>query len=535
MSIIFAGGVFAIDAADVSSSKLTMKGWKKTTVAGDTRWVTSDIAKVAPFFAYCVGEARKKIQAFNEKQRAEIADSVAVTSAIQIPLPEWKDLRAFQKAGVAFALGRANTLIADAPRLGKSCTSIAVSNVIRPKSVLIVCPAAVKPHWQREWAAWNVHPELTTGIAQGPVYPKTPVVIINYDIVEKHKTKLMRGFDLVIFDESHYLKNATAKRTKTLLGTGSIKFPGVPYKRRLFLSATPAPTRPSDLWTTLRACDPKGLGKNQHNFWHRYCNAFTGPWGLDTSGSSNEEELQRLMRKSFMVRRERADVMPDDFPPARQTITLPKEGLEPLLAQELEGMESSLMAFEAMVGGVELGHTQMDASTAPHQALSLASVGMITDFVKGLLETENKVVVFAHHRAVVEAYVKALTEFGVVSLYGGASPKDRQAAIDTFREDPDVRVFVGNIKSAGAGISLAAANVIVFAELTYVPGDIRQAESRIYLMGKKDQGTIFFPVVQGSFSEVLAKLLVKRQDSFDRTFLAARLTEHFNQLKCQKT
>jgi SWI/SNF-related matrix-associated actin-dependent regulator of chromatin subfamily A-like protein 1 len=241
------------------------------------------------------------------------------------------------------------------------------------------------------------------------------------------------------------------------------------------------------------------------------------------------------MRKSFMVRRERADVMPDDFPPARQTITLPKEGLEPLLAQELEGMESSLMAFEAMVGGVELGHTQMDASTAPHQALSLASVGMITDFVKGLLETENKVVVFAHHRAVVEAYVKALTEFGVVSLYGGASPKDRQAAIDTFREDPDVRVFVGNIKSAGAGISLAAANVIVFAELTYVPGDIRQAESRIYLMGKKDQGTIFFPVVQGSFSEVLAKLLVKRQDSFDRTFLAARLTEHFNQLKCQKT
>ncbi len=511
----FSNGIFIFPMTEAIEARLSMQGWR---AEGDS-WITGNPALVPSYLEYADISCNDAIKTYLAKRASDIAASSATDSNIVIPVPNSVELKGFQKAGVAYILPRKNTLVADACRLGKSAQCIATANVVEPKSVVIFCPANAKEGWKREWKKWSTQTHLKVGIATAAAYPKTDVVIINYDITLKHKEKLLKGFDLVIVDECHKVKNEKAQRTKVIIGNNTKKWPGIPYKKRIFVSATPATCRPRDLWVVCKACDPKGLGSSKENFQNRYCEAFVGKWGLDDSGASNVKELQYKMRASFMVARSRADVMADDLPPHRQTVILSGDGLTDILASEANAITTGLAAYASVLGHKEIANLQL----IPHEALSLASVAMITEFVESLLEDEPKVVIFAHHRSVVKAYSEALKDYGVVTLSGATSASQKQLNIDAFREDPEVRIFIGNYVAAGTAISLAASNVVVCAELVYVPGDITQAEERIYLMGKEDQGTIYYPVVADSFSERLANLLVDRSDTLDQLTLIKRL------------
>jgi len=223
-------------------------------------------------------------------------------------------------------------LIADEMGVGKTLQAIGVANMTKGlKRVLIIPPATVKVNWKREWEKWSTHPNLTVGYCEGDHNPQTDVLICNYDIVNRHIDYFHAvDWDILILDESHYLKNDKSGRTKFILGgkdRGGRKHKPIAAKRRLFLSATPITVRPIDLWTTCQACDPEGLGKSWWNFVHRYCDAKDGGFGLDTSGASNLEELQFKMRSKFMIRRSRRDVF-GEIDPKPQRVFLPNTGLE---------------------------------------------------------------------------------------------------------------------------------------------------------------------------------------------------------------
>lgn len=135
-----------------------------------------------------------------------IEASRATDAQIEIPVPAGLAYLPFQKAGIAYATKRTNVLIGDEMGLGKTIQAIGIANADpEARSVLVICPASLKLNWKREWEKWDVK-ALTVGIANGKL-PEAQVVIINYDIIAKHRDALMaRQWDLLIVDECHYPK-----------------------------------------------------------------------------------------------------------------------------------------------------------------------------------------------------------------------------------------------------------------------------------------------------------------------------------------
>lgn len=157
-------------------------------------------------------EAARKAQAAIEASRATSAD-------VAIPAPAGLDYLPYQKAGIAYCMERDAALIGDDMGLGKTMQGIGTINADpEARAVLIICPASLKLNWAKELRKWLVRP-MTIGVAEGKTIPTTDVVIINFDIVAKHRAAIdAREWDILIVDEAHYLKNPKAQRTKAVLG-----------------------------------------------------------------------------------------------------------------------------------------------------------------------------------------------------------------------------------------------------------------------------------------------------------------------------
>lgn len=550
MKLTFSQGLYKIDGVEGQEYVgLINDGWTpKITTAGHgyiskTIYVTAKPTVAAKYAQYAEDDKlRARLSARHVERVEKIRPSFAVDSDIVIPVPEGLELRPYQKAGVAFAVARKRTLIADSMRLGKTIQAIGACNYWRAETVLIVCPAVAKVNWQREWNKWTTGPNKATIVkthGNSVLGLDAPVVIINYDILRKWHTRLLdRLFDVVIYDESHYLKNEDAQRTRCCLG----------YKREdsrplrggcyIATDGTPVYSRIYDLWPICKFMDPNGLGASEWNFKLRYCDMkkVQGVW--DYSGASNLEELQERMRASFMIRREKADVA-GEIPPNRQTFVIPRLAFLRLLSQERQTFgEANLGVLDQLVEAVrngsdvsalfsqisrldmvdrsEIGGDNAALEERPglssvRKSLALSKVEPVVEYVRELLQTRDKVVIMAHHREVVEAYEAAFADMGAVKLYGGMTDARRQAAIDRFKNDPTCRVFVGNIISAGQAISLAAADDIVFAELSWVPAEMDQAEERIWDPMKLSACSIHRIVVEDSLDEAMVFVLDRRQ------------------------
>lgn len=242
------------------------------------------------------------------------------------------------------------------------------------------------------------------------------------------------------------------------------------------------------------------------------------------------------MRKRFMVRREKTDVA-KEIPPFRSTVVLPKEGLETLVDAERSFVSQNLEKLDAMIRlGAQLSdvaaehdeeHPQpYDDEVLPlssaRRELALRKLPMILPQLDELVEAEGKIVVFAHHRDVLTS---AKTYFGdaAVLVMGGVSAAKKQAAVDAFTNDPNVKIFLGNIAAAGQAINLAAANMVVFLELSWVPSEMDQAEERVWLVDKETPIQVIRYVVEDSIDEVMVHVLDARQENIRKATHVKRL------------
>lgn len=509
-------------------------GWKWLSFRNE--WVAIDPRRVAPLLDYCDDTARDFIEGWQGKRKEAVAASIAIDAEIEIPAPPGLAYRPYQKAGIAFMRARKVSLNADSMRLGKTVQTLGVINTYdRPLKVLVICPANAKVNWTREADKWLLHKE-TVGYAEGNNLPDARFTVINFTILSRHVEKLRSvQWDVIVVDEAHFLGNPDSQRTKATLSlTADLHF--------IFLTGTPIYTRPSQLFPMLQRLDPNGLGANKWRYLRRYCDAkkddATGRWSFD--GYSNEEELQHLMRSRFMIRREKHDVV-DEIPTNRQTITLPQEGLVRLIEKEKSLFQQK---FDDMVAGLKegLSDDQLKALAAFDRAttdldvidetepvasirrqLAIAKIPMCLDFIEEQLLTDDKVVVFAHHREVVKSLHQQLSKYNPAIVIGGMSTAKRQEAIDRFRDDPECRVFVGNITAAGSAISLAASDCAIFCELSWVPSEIDQAEERIWDPTKTVGVTIYRLVLEDSLESQLAHVLEKRQENIERMMVAKYL------------
>ena len=424
---------------------------------------------------------------------ARVEASRATDAAIDIPVPDGLAYLPFQRAGIAYALGRDATLFGDEMGLGKTIQAIGVINATRPETVLVVCPASLKLNWRNELRRWLVDArDIDIVNGGGEVFPSYPdIVVINYDVLAKHAAELHgRQWGLVIIDEAHYCKNPKAKRTKAALA--------IQADRKLLLTGTPIPNRPVELQPLAGYLAPEKFG-DFFRFAKRYCGAERNNWGWDFSGASNLPDLQEQLRSSILVRRLKADVL-DELPPKqRQVIVL--DGADYREELRLEKLaEAALEVTSPEVRFEELSEVR--------HRLAVAKVPAILEHLKGI---DHPVVVFAHHKDVVRALAD---ELDAVTLTGDHTTEERQAAVEAFQRG-DAQYFIGSIGAAGVGITLTRSSHVVFAELDWVPGNLSQCEDRCHRIGQHDSVLVQHLVVDDSIDARQVHLVVDKQRVLD--------------------
>jgi SWI/SNF-related matrix-associated actin-dependent regulator 1 of chromatin subfamily A len=345
-------------------------------------------------------------------------------------------LRDYQRQGVEELLkkleARHGALLADAPGLGKTAQAIMVMNHLMPEETrgypaLVVCPASLKLNWRRELATWFKYEQYSS------------VDVYSYgEIVRGHATKAYYG--IVIFDEAHYLKNPEAKRTKVCLSSLHAEY-------RLFLTGTPVSNRPIELYPILHSL---GMKLTYRQFGFRYCGGkviyvpVRGGHGkrqaYDFTGSSHEDELNRNLRASVMVRRTKEEVLTELPRKIRQVIAMDfKSGESKAFKDRFASLSLATDILE------EAGRTPFTELAKERYNVAVAKLPYVLDFINDLLEEEEKVVVFAHHREVIEAIVNAGPNR--VYLYGGMTEKQKDEAVQAF-QNGSARVFVGQITAS---------------------------------------------------------------------------------------
>lgn len=455
-------------------------------------WWTNDHRKAEALLNYMLPSALDARAAWKETLLA----SRATDAEIEIPVPAGLAYLPYQKAGIAYAATRPSVLIGDEMGLGKTIQALGLINLDATiKTVLVVAPKSLLLNWQREAQKW-----LTRQIE---------LTVINYDLIWKRADLTERTWDMVVYDESQYLKNPKAKRTVASLA--------IPAKRRVFLTGTPILNRPVELWPMVNAIDPEGMGKSFFGFAQRYCGAKQIRVGCkmvwDFTGASNLSELQDKMRQKFMVRRLKADVLKELPAKRRQIVPLEPNGASSILKAEQRLIES--LGFEEAARALEGQSAAFTEMAKLRHELGVAKADKAVEHIRDMLDSVEKVIVFAHHHAVIEILARELDDYGCVTVTGQTSGPDRQAAVDRFQSDPSCRVFVGNIRAAGVGITLTAASTVVFVESDWTPGWMQQAEDRAHRIGQTESVLVQYLVFDGSMDAVLAQTLVSKAEISD--------------------
>ncbi len=451
----------------------------------------------------------------------------------EVDIPGLKgELYPFQKKGVEWIESRnGRALIADEMGLGKTVQALAWLQ-LHPEArpALIICPASVKLNWHREAHRWLDKPNVT--VLYGRYDKDKPlkidddsIIICNYDILPNQTIREKRtgmkdrivelpntgwadalkkvGLKVIVTDESHYTKNSKALRTK------AVKKLAKYADNMIALSGTPITNRPVEFFNTINMVNPRIFPK----FWDyakRYCDAKNNGFGWDFSGATNTKELHDKLTKTCMIRRKKAEVLPDLPKKVRSVVPLEIDNREEYnraaaniirWIEENEGLEQAKKAKQAEVLVEFEKLKQLAVKGKLDQAIK-----WIEDFI----DIDGKLVVFADHQFTINALMK---KFGkkAVKIDGSTPQKERQNVVDRFQNDDSIRLFIGS-KAAKEGITLTASSNTCFLELWWVPGDHSQAEDRVHRIGQEaDSVNAWYLIAERTIEEGLATILDEKQ------------------------
>lgn len=421
------------------------------------------------------------------------------------------DLYKHQVTGVDWLAQRSRALLADEAGLGKSITSLVAAEHAGAEHVLILAPTIVAFNWQRELQRWAPQREVgmltaTEELAAAgcPTCVCTHGLTISRPVFNKLRE---RDWDLVIIDEAHVFRNESAQRTRALYGTGGI----ISRAKRVWaLTGTPMPNHAAELWPMLRGVWPDRCPYSFEQFRDRFCETrwdhLRKEWKV--VGNKNVDELKALLSGLFL-RRLKKDHL--DLPPVRwETVVMPT----PVRLPELVQFERSLRTatFDpAQASGDELLavlRQNADFSRWRH-ACGLAKVAPTLELL-ALEDTTQKTVIFAHHLDVLEGLERGLGADNCVAITGSVGARERQQRVDLFQTDPAIRYAVCQIQAAGTGITLTAADEVVFVESSFVPAEVAQAADRVHRIGQKNQVRARFLALAGTVDSLVAETLARK-------------------------
>ena len=405
-----------------------------------------------------------------------------------------KILKPFQHTGAMFLARSPHALLADEMGLGKTVTALAAAERVGARSVLVICPASVRGGWRQEAAECGVS------------FPVLHVISYHGASSAAIRRDLLHHYDVVIMDEAHFLKSTDSTRSAAVLGTerGLVRR----GKYKWALTGTPVLNRPVELYPLLRVLNGKALGKYEsyERFTQRYCGAYWDGYAVNVKGASHLDELAGVLR-GFMLRRTKAEVLPEL--PAKIVSRPPLELTERELAA-IYAVEEGITDREAYLSPIHEQYSQLGDLARLLRATGLAKVRALSQFVDDILRTTDKAVVFARHLDVIEQLYQLVRGPGHSVVYkGGMSDADKAAAVRRFMTDPECRVFIGQIQAAGTGINglQSVCSNVVFAELTWVPGEMAQAVDRCHRIGQTaDCVNVYFPHVPGTLESAMLQV-----------------------------
>tara|TARA_R110001592_G_scaffold14458_2_gene64615 strand:- start:47 stop:574 length:528 start_codon:yes stop_codon:yes gene_type:complete len=136
------------------------------------------------------------------------------------------------------------------------------------------------------------------------------------------------------------------------------------------------------------------------------------------------------------------------------------------------------------------------------------------ELVDQCLEQDKKVIVFTNFT---NPLMEIWSKYKKVSvpLYGKMNQQQRQESVDSFQNDPKIKVFVSNIKSGGVGITLTEAEVVIFNDLSFVPSDMSQAEDRAFRIGQKKNVSCLYPIFDNTLERVIYNMVQRKKRIID--------------------
>lgn len=372
---------------------------------------------------------------------------------------------AYQIKGRDHLLAGRRRYLTDAMGLGKSVQALLAAVKAGADTVGVIAPARVVPNWEREAEVWA--PDVKT-------------------LVQSYASKAVRNRrvegDIIILDEAHYCKNRKAKRTGHALTIAKSA------ERAFLLSGTPG-RNATDLWTLFDALWPELLDDEYRSYddWLNYfctwrpirVSPYTTVPKITGHRREHVRELRSLINAVCLRRTLDSPEVQIDLPPLRVTMhTLPHNKV----------FDRTLAANAELITALESEQVEDNpASARLRRLLGELKAPLIADLLTDELKDEqyDKIVVGYYHRAVGDVFAKSLGGFGAVRLDGGTSAARGQAVIDQFNEDPETRVFLGQMTAAGEGLNLqSTCSEVALAEPDWTPDPNRQFIKRVHRIGQ---------------------------------------------------
>jgi superfamily II DNA or RNA helicase len=442
------------------------------------------------------------------EQHARAAGLVALSAATDAPLASLRlggELKPFQRAGVSYLLAQRRAFLADEQGLGKTIEALATLEAAEAYPALVVCPASLKLNWLREIQRWLPHRSARMLAGNGAGAPVAPadMTIVNYDILAGRAAQLCAlGPLALVLDESHYCKNASAKRTQAVQRLAAT----VPRDGLvLALTGTPVVNRPAELISQLRILGRLADFGSGVKFGER----FRGPDAY--------LRLHWHLRARCFVRRCKADVLPQL--PAKTRAVVPVEldneaeyrlaerdvvawlQSQPLNLRELDAKVAAALRAERLV---RLNALKLLAARGKLRA----ALAWIHDFCS----SGERLVVFAHHREIQRALLERFPR--ALHILGEDSHRARDAAVQAFQshaDDAEHQLIVCSIEVAGQGLTLTRSSNVVFLELDWTPAKHDQAEDRCHRIGQQDAVNVSYLLAAGTIDETIATLLEQKR------------------------
>jgi len=466
------------------------------------------------------------------KLSAMVAPAIKEKDPAPTIIPGLKtELKPFQAEGVVAVdeLFSGRALIGDDMGLGKTVQAIAWLQIHKKaRPAVVLCPASIKEMWARKIGEWMTDErtvilsgkpgkasETKEKAVVGKGNPAGPIYILNYDIIgnklvisyRDDGTKVKKevagtgwvdwlienGIHAVVVDEGHYLKSGK----KSARGVGGIKLMKA-AEFCLVLSGTPIENRPAEFWPVLNALKPH-LFRDFFKFGKRYCGAVNNGFGWSFKGATNLQELNAMLRETVMIRRLKKDVL-KDLPP-KQRVVVPLAIDDTCWKTYIEAEKEVACAESKFLAITKLIKLQ--------QAAVRAKLKSALDWVADFLESDEKLIVFAHHHFVVDAIRHRFDKVTKIAEVTGRTVGSKQEQEDLFQNDPGCRLFIGS-KSATEGLTLHAASNVAFFEFFETPGKMAQAEDRAHRIGQVDSVTSWFLIAAETIEEDNAALLDKK-------------------------